>query len=87
MKYCIYCGGKLTDEDQFCIYCGKKSQDGGVGDSSAKAKKPGRKFPWKIAIPVLAVVVVAAAAVAGSSVLKWLFGGILAFFLKNVKRN
>ena len=24
MKYCIYCGAKLSDDDVFCIQCGQK---------------------------------------------------------------
>ncbi|MBR5990969.1 MAG: zinc-ribbon domain-containing protein, partial [Bacilli bacterium] len=24
MKYCVYCGAQLSDEDLFCIKCGQK---------------------------------------------------------------
>ena len=38
MKYCMYCGAEMADEDLFCMQCGKKQEDVKTSNSDTDAK-------------------------------------------------
>lgn len=43
MKYCIYCGSQLADDDNFCTHCGKQvksSNDEPIVIKQRKEKEP-----------------------------------------------
>ena len=34
MKYCVYCGAELDDNDSFCGKCGQPTSNGGAANPS-----------------------------------------------------